>query len=360
MQSQSLVTTILSTTLLCATVMPSFAQTSTMQNRPLNYVPEAGYASTTDAIYIPPSITQVIEPNQKIIDYGAKGFVGKPVIQRLTGRTYWIGVGFYNTLAYVGDEGVLIMDAMAYGAGEGVLQAVASITDKPIRAIIYSHHHEDHIDDVKLFTAAAKQAGIDLRIIATEATAKIIHNRNLKLPTPTEILTGKAGSTKFENLTIQMTMIANSIHTSDSAAWKLVEEDVLHIPDVINPDQLPYLGFGGSLRFDGYQENLTQVRELGFKFFSGGHGNIGSMADFDFMETYVEDLKVAVGNSFTAASPADFSVPTYNNHHASAHAWFEAMNKVALDELRPKYGKFYGFEVSVPYQIRMVRDYLMD
>lgn len=357
---KSLVTSVFSVALLCSAIQPTIAQTSTTQERPLNYIPKAGYASTTAANYVVASMTQVIKPNQKIANYIAQGYAGEPMIQRLTDRTYWIGVGFYNTLAYVGDEGVLLMDALAYGAGEGVLKAVANITDKPIRAIVYSHHHEDHVDDMSLIAASAKKAGIDLRIIATEATAKILDDRKLELPKPTEIIKGETGTTQFENLTIQMTMIKNSIHTSDSAAWKLIEEDVLHIPDVVNPDQLPYLGFGGSLLFGGYEENLAQVRKLGFTFFSGGHGNIGSMADFDFMETYVKDLKIAVGKSFSAANPGDYWTPAYNNHQASAHAWFETMNKAALDELRPKYGDFYGFEVSVPYQIRMVRDHMMD
>ena len=348
-------------TLILATAC-SFAllSTATAEERPITYVPENGYASTTDATYVVPSMIDLIEPNQKIDDYIAKGFSGEPMIQRLSDRTYWIGVGFYNTLAYVGDEGVLIMDPLAYGAGAGVLQAVAAITDKPIRAVVYSHHHEDHVDDMGMFTEAAKEADVDLRIIATEAAAQIFKDRNLDLPAPTELLSGSTATTRFEDLTIQMSMIENSIHTSDSAAWKLVEEEILHIPDVVNPDQLPYLGFGGSFKFEGYEENLDQVRALGFKFFSGGHGNIGSMADFDFMDTYVEDLKTAVGNSFGAASPKDYFVPAYNNHQASAHTWFEVMNKAALDELRPKYGDYYGFEVSVPYQIRMVRDYMLD
>lgn len=329
-------------------------------DRPTTYVPEGGYASTTKATYVEPSVVTILKPGQQIKDYIARGYSGEPFVQRLSERTYWIGKGFYNTIAYVGDAGVLVMDPLAYGAGEGVIDAIGSITDKPIRAVIYSHHHEDHIDDIGMYVTAAKKASVDLRIIASEVTANGLKQSESKLPEPTEILKGNTATTKFEDVTIQMTLIEDSMHTYDSAAWKLVEEDVLHIPDVVNPDQLPYLGFGGSLKFEGYEENMQQVRDIGFTFFSGGHGNIGSMADFDFMQTYVEDLKAAVGESFGAASPKDYFVPKYNNHQASAHAWFEVMNKAALDALRPKYGDYYGFEVSVPYQIRMVRDYMLD
>ena len=338
----------------------SIGAAAAAEDRPTTYVPEGGYASTTNATYVEPSATRQLEPGEKIADYTARGFSGEPFVQRLTERTYWIGVGFYNTLIYVGDEGVLVMDPLAYGAGAGALEAIASITDKPIRAIVYSHHHEDHTDDIGMYVADAEKNGVDLRIIATQATAEGIEKRGLKLPKPTEVLPGEKNSTKFEDVTIEVELIKDSIHTYDSAAWKLVEEDVLHIPDVVNPDQLPYLGFGGSFKFEGYEENLQQIRDMGFTFFSGGHGNVGTMADLDFMDTYVKDLKAAVGNSFAAASPSDYFVPAYNNHQAGAHAWFEAMNKAALDELRSTYGDYYGFEVSVPYQIRMVRDYMLD
>ena len=205
-----------------------------------------------------------------------------------------------------------------------------------------------------------RKNGVDLRIIAIEATAIGLKKSGAKVLPPTEVLKGNVATTQFEGVTIQATQIDDPIHTYDAAAWKLMEEDILHIPDHVNPDQLPYLGFGGSLKFGGYEQNLQQIRDIGFKFFSGGHGNIGSMADFDFMQEYVKDLVAAVGESFSTASPGDYFVPAYNNHQASAHAWFEIMNKAALDVLRPKYGDYYGFEVSVPYQIRMVRDHLLD
>ena len=53
-------------------------------------------------------------------------------------------------------------------------------------------------------------------------------------------------------------------------------------------------------------------------------------------------------------------VPAGAYHQASATAWFNAMDKAALDALRPKYGDLYGFEAAVPKQIEMVRSVLQD
>jgi hypothetical protein len=35
-------------------------------------------------------------------------------------------------------------------------------------------------------------------------------------------------------------------HTDDAAGWLLVSERVLHLPDLVNPDQPPFWRFAGS------------------------------------------------------------------------------------------------------------------
>ena len=41
---------------------------------------------------------------------------------------------------------------------------------------------------------------------------------------------------------------------------------------------------------------MSRIRS---KFFCGGHDNMGSMADFDFIQEYVKDLVAAVDESFS-------------------------------------------------------------
>ncbi len=52
----------------------------------------------------------------------------------------------YGTLFSVGEDGVLILDAL-----EGVYDTSSRwwgrLTDKPITAVVYPHYHADHIGD---------------------------------------------------------------------------------------------------------------------------------------------------------------------------------------------------------------------
>ena len=88
------------------------------------------------------------------------------VLLKLTDRVFFYEGGLYSTVFYVGDAGVLLLDALE-GQGPGLQAAIAEVTDLPVTSIVYSHNHADHITDA----AVIPEASPDAQIIATEATA---------------------------------------------------------------------------------------------------------------------------------------------------------------------------------------------
>jgi glyoxylase-like metal-dependent hydrolase (beta-lactamase superfamily II) len=341
-------------------IVLSLATTSGMtQELPATYMPKGGYLSTTKAEYIEPSLTRIIKPNQKISILTARNFAGETVVQKLTEHTYWVQTGFYNVVFYIGTSGVLLFDSLADGSGANVLKAIASVTNKPVTTLVYSHSHIDHIGDAQVFADAAKKAGKTLRIIASDKTANKLSYIKSKVLKPTEKIAFNLGEFKFEGLTVRAMGFEHAAHADDSAAWLLVQEGVIHVPDLINPDQMPYLNFGGSENYVYYPQNLQQIAKANWTILSGGHGNIGSRADMDFMQTYIKDLEAATSLALSKVSAGDFFVQKYNSHQAAAAAWTETTTKYAVDQLRPKYGNFYGFEASVPKQVEMVIDAML-
>lgn len=322
--------------------------------REITYMPAGGYEATVATHFVEPSSVKQLNAGDKIKALTQKNYAGETVLQRLTERSYWVQKGFYNTVFYVGDEGVLLLDPLAYGSGEAVLEAIKSVTDKPITAVIYSHHHEDHIGDIAVFVNSVQSANKPVRIIASQRTAEIMKQHGSKLLSANDIIAYPSGKTQFENLSIQLHGFENPAHAYDSAGWLLVEEGLLHAPDMLNPNQMPFLNFGGSETYNNYPENLQALNNLPWRYFSGGHGNIGSKADFTFMENYLMDLEKAIDSTMPKLNIDDFFVAKYNNHQASVAAYNKAFKEQVMAELRPKYGKLYGFEASVPYQIDMV------
>ncbi|MDV6249878.1 hypothetical protein [Vibrio sp. EA2] len=47
-----------------------------------------------------------------------------------------------------------------------------------------------------------------------------------------------------------------------------------------------------------------------------------------------------------------------NAHTVMLPAWYGEIARKATDELRPKYGKYYGYETAVPANAQMIAEYL--
>ena len=69
-------------------------------------------------------------------------------------RTYLAyGWDITSPMMVVGDDGIIIVDVtMAVEAAEEVMEAFRRVTDKPVKAIVYTHNHIDHVAGVKGFT----------------------------------------------------------------------------------------------------------------------------------------------------------------------------------------------------------------
>lgn len=306
--------------------------------------------STVGATYVEPSATQQLQPGEKVDKLYTRNATQDYVLQRLTQRTYWFQRQYYGTIFYVGEEGVLLFDPV-HGGGEYLKQAIASVTDLPVAAMVYSHNHADHIGDAQVFT----EGGAELQIIASAATAAKMDFLNSSLPAPMETVDWPQGSFQFEDLTVELHGFERAAHTDDHGVWLLVREEVAHLPDFLNPDQLPFWSFAGSENFVYYETNLDQLAELDWTYLSGGHGNVGSRADVEFYRSFLADLKQAVGRAMgEVAWGTGVDAATVNAHTAFLPAWLNAVTKHATDTLRPIYGNYYGFEYSTPRNAQMV------
>src|SRR5207244_13361133 len=58
---------------------------------------------------------------------------------------YLLTGGGGNTLALMRDEGVVLIDTKLPGWGQPMLDAITSVTDKPVTTIINTDTHADHV-----------------------------------------------------------------------------------------------------------------------------------------------------------------------------------------------------------------------
>ncbi len=143
--------------------------------------------SSVGAKYVEPSATRILQKGEKVDDIFTRNTTTAYFVQRLSERAYFFNGGFYTTTFYVGNTGVLLLDAPE-GQAKNILAAIAEVTKLPVTAIIYSHNHADHIISAAEVIEASKAAGVhDVRIIASKKTADKMLFLKCKLPAPTEV-----------------------------------------------------------------------------------------------------------------------------------------------------------------------------
>lgn len=309
-------------------------------------------SSTVNASYVEPSAEKIISPSDKLNNLFERNMSQPYILQKIGERTYYVQRYFYSTTFYVGDKGVLLFDAPE-GRGKYLLQAIRDATPLPVTALVYSHYHVDHIGDSPFWNDEAKKEGVNLRIIASKATAEKMQFMNSRLPVATQVLSKKDDQFKFEKQTIELHRFVKAGHTDDHSVWLLKQEKVAHSPDLLNPDQLPMMGFAVSDTLVYHDSNLRQVEMLDWKYFIGGHGNIGSHDDFKFQRQFLNDLRDTTIKVRKEESFGKFMNKTANNHADFARAQREAIIKKVTEVLRPKYGHMYGYDASMPANIEM-------
>lgn len=87
------------------------------------------------------------------------------------------------------------------------------------------------------------------------------------------------------------------------------------------------MGFAVSDTLVYHDSNLRQVEMLDWKYFIGGHGNIGSHDDFKFQRQFLNDLRDTTIKVRKEESFGKFMNKTANNHADFARAQREAIIK---------------------------------
>ncbi len=199
-----------------------------------------------------------LEPGQYVENLGMRRYSEPFVLQQLTDRTYMVFVSTHSATVYVGDQGVLVFDSLSNGYGQGVLDAINSITDLPVTGLVYSHHHLDHLSDAQLFVDAATVKGTELRIISSAAVASQVESYGTVIPAPTDVVASDPGSFTFEDLTVYFEGTKDT-HSIDNPLFLLEQERVLHyLPE----DFLPYFRLVGLLDIAPMEETLRYVKTL--------------------------------------------------------------------------------------------------
>jgi hypothetical protein len=238
--------------------------------------------------YVEPSVTRQLAVGQRVSvpDFGEPG---RWYVQRLTERTYWMICNAFATTAFVGDEGVLLVDASNTVVPADMFAAIRTFTELPVRALVYSHAHTDHNGGAARLQAALEEQGIELRIIASQSAAREIIAHQDNLATPTEILGDGRASFRFERWDFVLGTPMVSAH-SPADSYVLTPDGVIMYVDFNYPGRMPLAYISSSINIGGWIDFLRHALGEDWQFANLGHANVGYKKDIERTFEYLGDL----------------------------------------------------------------------
>ena len=235
-----------------------------------------------------------------------------------TDNVYIFRNGGHQSMFIVTPAGVIATDPVAYGrptGGQQYIDEIKKVTDKPIKYLIYSHHHYDHIAGGKAF----KDAGA--RIIAHKNVAQ--HLKPLadpNTPLPDESIGNKKiislGGTKVELLYL------GPNHSDSNLVIRLPKEKIIFVVDTIPVGSFPGRGMIDFFPLET-EAFMEKVIALDWERLIPGHpgapnGRLGTKDDARAVLTLYRDAsaemkKLGQGGKCWDEAEKDFKLPKYES-----------------------------------------------
>ena len=235
-----------------------------------------------------------------------------------TDNVYVFRNGAHQAMFIVTPEGVIATDPVAYGrptGGQDYLNEIRKITDKPVKYLIYSHHHYDHIAGGKAF----KDAGATV-VAHHIAKTRLAQLNDPHTVLPDETVSDQGRTIRLGGTTLELTYHGKN-HSDSTLVMRLPKEKIIFVVDTLPVGAVPGRGM-----IDFYpletEAFMKQVLALDWDRLIPGHpgpgDRLGTNKDVQDQLQFQQDAsaemkKLAQEGKCWDAAEKDFKLPQYEN-----------------------------------------------
>ena len=182
-------------------------------------------------------------------------------LEKLGKGVYFFSNGFYNNIFIATPEGVIITDPVK-GWGPQLKRAIREITPQPVKFMIYSHSHLNHIGDAHLFADG-------VQIVAHNETARLLRRHNDPSRPVPHISFSKNYTLKLGGAEIRL-IYPGQGHGHGNIMIHLPQSKVLMFVDTATPKAVPSKNFATTDIF-GQMTGIQKALKLDFNVYVAGH-----------------------------------------------------------------------------------------
>lgn len=156
-----------------------------------------------------------------------------------TDNVYIFRNGNHQAMFIVTSAGVIATDPVAYGrptGGQTYVDEIRKITDKPIKYLIYSHHHFDHIAGGQAF----KDAGAKF-IAHRRAKERLALLKDPHTVIPDEVVGDKGRTLQLGGTTLELKYLGLN-HSDSTLVMYLPKEKIVFVVDTLPVGSVPGRG----------------------------------------------------------------------------------------------------------------------
>ena len=233
-----------------------------------------------------------------------------------TENVYVFRNGNHQAMFIVTKDGVIATDPVGYGrptGGQTYLDEIRKVTNQPVKYVIYSHHHFDHIAGGKVF----KDAG------ATFIAHRRAKERLEQLKDPHTVLPDEAVSDRGRTIRLGGTELELSYHGlnhSDSTlVMRLPKEKIIFVVDTLPVGTVPGRGMIDFHPLET-EEFMKKVLAMDWEWLIPGHpgpgDRLGTKKDVEdqlkLLQTASAEMrKLAQEGKCWDAAEKEFKLPDY-------------------------------------------------
>lgn len=260
-------------------------------------------------------------------------FQGEAGMASVQNKGFMSNAGFVVT-----SDGVVVFDALGTPAlGRAMVAAIAKVTPQPIRRVIVSHYHADHIYGLMALKAAGAEVWAHRKaqayLASPLAAERLEQRRNDLFPwvdKDTVIVTPDLwldGDTSFRmgGLTFRL-LWSGGAHSPEDLMMYVVEDKLLFAGDLIFAGRVPFVGSADSA---GWLKAMDKMIALSPERVIPGHGPASSdvARDLALTREYLAYLRETMGRAARDFEPFDDAYARTDWSRFSGLPAFEQANR---------------------------------